>query len=134
MATDLDALLSEFRAELAQANGLQVLDSVRVAYLGKKGRVKALMKGMGALPPEQRASWGQQVNQLRGQVQDALDGRRQDLEAARQQAALDAGWLDPTLGTGTETAGKLHPITKVMAETIEYFTGLGAGTAPSPIH
>lgn len=131
MSTDLTALLSEFQAELGQAGDLQALDRVRVAYLGKKGRVKSLMKGMGALPPEQRASWGQQVNQLRGQVQDALDGRKQDLEAARQQAALDAGWLDPTLETGSQ-AGKLHPITKVLAQTIEYFTGLGYGVASGP--
>ncbi len=131
MSTDLSALQADFEAAVAAAGDLQALDAVRVAFLGKKGRVKALMKGMGQLPPEQRASWGQQVNQLRGQVQQALDSRKRDLEAARQRAALDAGWLDPTLGTPQE-AGKLHPITKVMAETIAYFTGLGYGVASGP--
>jgi len=132
MATDLDALQAEFQVAVQQASDLAALDQVRVAYLGKKGRVKALMKGMGKLPPDQRASWGQQVNRLRGTVQQALDDRKQTLEAARQQAALDAGWLDPTLTAGTRPTGRLHPITRVLAQTIEYFTGLGYAVASGP--
>ncbi len=132
MATDLTTIQDEFQAELQGAGDLQALDAVRVAYLGKKGRVKALMKGMGQLPPEKRASWGQQVNALRSQVQQALEVRRQDLEAVRQQAALDAGWLDPTLPSTNLPAGKLHPITRVLAQTIEYFTGLGYTVASGP--
>ena len=132
MSTDLTALRTEFQAELSGAGDLEALDAVRVSFLGKKGRVTALMKGMGQLPPEQRAAWGQQVNALRGQVQDALETRKGSLETARQQAALDAGWLDPTLPTDGIAAGRLHPITKVMAQTIAYFSGLGYSVASGP--
>jgi phenylalanyl-tRNA synthetase alpha chain len=132
MSTDLTALNADFQAAIQGAADLKALEVVRVAYLGKKGRVKALMKGMGSLPKEKRASWGQQINALRAQVQKSLDLRRQDLEAARLRAELDAGWLDPTLPSQGLPAGKLHPITRVMAKTIEYFTGLGYSVASGP--
>ncbi len=132
MGADLAGLKAAFEADLAGAEDLAGLDSVRVAYLGKKGQVKALLKGMGRLAPEERAAWGQQVNALRGGVQDALESRKRELEAARQQAELDAGWLDPTLPTGGLRTGKLHPITRLMAQVIDYFTGLGYSVASGP--
>ena len=82
---ELSKLERELLAEISGAGDLAALEAARVATLGKKGRVSELMSKLGALPPEERKSFGQTVNILKGKVSDALDARK----AALETAALD---------------------------------------------
>ena len=129
--SDLDALRERFLGSLNAAEDLAALENLRVSALGKKGELKALLKQTGSLPPEQRASWGQQVNALRDEFEASLASARSRLESAAQQEAIGQGWLDPTLPT-SGGAGKLHPITRLLSEVIDHFHGLGYEVASGP--
>ena len=123
----------------AQAE-LQRLEALRVHFLGKKGEVAALMKQLGALPPEEKRDFGQRVNGLKDEVTAALEALRLGALARAEQAALDAGWLDPTLPThaagarveGLPARGHRHPITRLLDTVIDHFTGLGFEVASGP--
>ncbi len=129
--SQLESLYAQAARDVAAAGDLPALDGVRVQYLGKKGAIKALLKQTGKLPPEERPGWGQKVNALNKQVTDALEARKAELQHAAEQAALEAGWLDPTLPTAART-GALHPITKVLMEVVDHFHGLGFEVASGP--
>jgi len=128
----LQAIYDRFSTELSSVESLQTLDEIRVRYLGKKGELKALLKKTGSLPPEERAAWGQGVNQLKNQVLTALDEQKDLLSKKAEEASLAKGWLDPTLPAQNLPAGKLHPITKVLGEVIDHFHGLGFEVASGP--
>lgn len=129
--SDLGAIRDAAQTAVTDAGDLRALDDVRVRFLGKKGEVKALLKQTGTLPPDERKGFGMKVNALRQEVQGFLDARKLALEQAAQDAALQAGWLDPTLPTERQTGG-LHPITKVLMEVVDHFHGLGYEVASGP--
>jgi len=128
----LETIKKEFETRLASAEDLGSLDEIRVAYLGKKGEVKALLKQTGALPPEERAGWGSQVNALRDALESQLAAHKEHLERAKADADLAKGWLDPSLPPQSQGSGKLHPITRLLAEVIDHFHGLGFSVASGP--
>ena len=80
---DLSAIRSEALGAVEKAADLAALDAARVAALGKKGTVTGLMKTLGALAPEQRKEFGARVNQLKGEIEAALEGRKSKLEIGR---------------------------------------------------
>jgi phenylalanyl-tRNA synthetase alpha chain len=131
---DLDALKSRLVAdvEACERAGCGGLDELKVRYLGKKGEIYGLMRGMGALPADQRPAFGQKVNELR----DLAEERFAALEAAAADRTiaekLSASTVDPTLpGTRTEI-GHLHPLTLVRDDTIDFFRGMGFELAEAP--
>lgn len=134
LAEEGAAPLPDPGAELAR------LEALRVRLLGKKGEVAALMKVLGQLSPDEKRAFGQRVNQLKDQVTASLDALRARAEARAEQAALAAGWLDPTLPTaaagahvtGLPALGHKHPITRLLDTVIDHFTGLGFEVASGP--
>ncbi len=129
---EVAALRRDFQAELAEAGDPAALEAVRVGWLGRKGRLKALLKSMGRLPPEQRRTFGMAVNALRDEVAEAIEARRAELERAARQARLQQGWMDPTVPSPWPGPGRLHPITRLLFEVADYFHGLGYTVATGP--
>ena len=82
MSNNFEQLERELRDAVAAASDLVLLEDVRVTALGKKGRISELMKGLGALPPEQRKDFGQAVNGLKERISEALVARKEALHAA----------------------------------------------------
>jgi len=119
---------------------LQQLEQLRVRFLGKKGEVAALMKQLGGLSAEERPAFGQQVNALKAELSEVLETRKAQAEARAEDAALAAGWLDPTLSTAAAGAtvsalpalGHRHPITSLLDTVIDHFRGLGYEVASGP--
>jgi phenylalanyl-tRNA synthetase alpha chain len=134
MSAELDSLEQALTREIAGANGLKALEEVRVAALGKKGRVPDLMSQLGKLPPEQRKSFGQLVNGLRDRVTAALEARRAELSAGALSEKLKAERIDVTLpvATGGLQDGRIHPVSQVWDEIIEIFGDLGFSVAEGP--
>ena len=83
---DLESTRKQALADIAGASSLRALDEVRVAWLGKKGRLTAELKQLGQLPPESRREAGQAVNELKRELGNLLEARKRELE----RAALDA--------------------------------------------
>ena len=129
---DAAKLLENGREELAACNDLGALDQVRVRYLGKKGLITELLKGLGRLPTEERPAAGQRINEAKEALQAALATRRADLESAREQAVIESHRVDVTLPGRGEGIGGLHPITRTLRrmETIFRHAGFEVHTGP----
>jgi phenylalanyl-tRNA synthetase alpha chain len=133
-ANDLSALERDLLAEIAGAADLSALEAVRVAALGKKGRVSELMSRLGSLPPEDRKNFGQMVNALKGKVAEALEQRKTVLEAEALEQRLKTERADVTLPVrlGPVAAGRVHPVSQVLDEVIEIFADMGFSVAEGP--
>src|SRR3984893_161707 len=94
---DLSTIRSEALGAVQQAADLAALEVARVAALGKKGSVTGLMKTLGTLAPEQRREFGARVNQLKGEIEAALEARRSTLGSAALAAKLVSERVDVTL-------------------------------------
>jgi phenylalanyl-tRNA synthetase alpha chain len=132
--TDLATLEAALATEIAAAADLAALDAVRVAALGKKGRVSELMTVLGSLPVEERKAFGQTVNALKTRVSAALDDRKAILDSAALSARLATERADVTLPvrSGPEARGRIHPVSQVLDEVIEIFASLGFAVAEGP--
>ncbi len=131
-AVTLDALLAEAVADVAAAGDLAALDQVRVRFLGKGGSLTAQLKGLGGLPPEQRPAAGQAINRAKVAVQQAIDARKQVLEAVALERRLGSERIDVTLpGRGQRSAG-LHPVTRTLQRIERLFANAGFSVAEGP--
>ena len=133
---DILAQLTEIeqaaQAEIVAATTPDALERARVEYLGRKGRLTAVLRGMGQLPAEERPLVGQQANEARLRLEAAFDARRAEVEAAEETAKLESERLDVTLPGRAPRIGRLHPLTRVLNEAREIFTGLGFEVLEGP--
>jgi phenylalanyl-tRNA synthetase alpha chain len=132
MSDELDALKADTLAALAAAADLRAWDAVRVATLGKTGRLTELLKGLGRVAPEQRRERGAVLNQLREELTAAIEARRTELEAAALDAKLAAERLDVTLPPRPTPAGLIHPISRTIEEMAAIFGAMGFAIAEGP--
>ena len=134
MAGDLGALETELLGEIASAADLAAIEQVRIAAIGKKGRVSELMSTLGKMPPEERKAFGAAINQVKTKVSDALDARKAVLERAAVTARLATERADVTLPVrlGPLAEGRIHPVSQVMDEVAEIFADMGFAVAEGP--
>ena len=129
---DLDELIGRARAEVAEADDLDGLDRVRVAYLGKKGELTGLLKQLGSLPADERPAAGQAINHAKGQVQEAIHARRDALEQVRLERELSRGAIDVSLPGRGQLPGGLHPVTRARERIEGIFRAAGFEVADGP--
>ncbi len=132
--SDLNALQAQVLAEIAAAADEAALEAVRVAALGKKGSISALLAGLGKMAPEERKEQGAAINALKDEVGEALAARRAILKEAALDARLKAETVDVTLPArplGFER-GRIHPVTQVMDELAAIFADMGFAIAEGP--
>lgn len=130
-----DALLQIREAALAaiaQQNDLDKVNELRVKYLGKKGELTAILKGMGKLSKEERPVIGELANTVRDAIGQALEEKTEALRAKALDAKLAAETIDVTLPGTTMAEGHLHPLTQVINDAKRIFTGLGFEVAEGP--
>lgn len=124
----MDAFETLKNTFLAQLNAITTdpeLAQLKADYLGKKGKVTALMQGMKGLSPEERPAYGQKVNALKNDLADALNARRSALEKARIDARLADEKIDITLPGHQFTVGSRHILTQIVESIEDLFIGLG---------
>ena len=122
----------DIRSEALACEDLVALEEFRLRWMGKKGEITALLKTLGAVPAEERAARGAAINALRDVAQSSWEARKGVLDQAAEVAALDAGWIDVTAPSQERPPGRLHPITLLLEEVIDHFTGLGFEVASGP--
>ncbi|WP_424945896.1 phenylalanine--tRNA ligase subunit alpha [Candidatus Spongiihabitans sp.] len=130
--TDLAKLSATARQAIAAAESLAALDALRVRYLGKKGAITAQLKSIGGLAPARRKAFGQQLNQLKGEIQRWLEARRAELADAAVTAQLQRERIDVTQPGRGQVAGTLHPITHTLQRMEAIFDRLGFDIATGP--
>ncbi|MEX2497881.1 MAG: phenylalanine--tRNA ligase subunit alpha [Wenzhouxiangellaceae bacterium] len=119
-------------ADVAGASDLRALDEVRVAWLGKKGRLTAELKNLGQLPAEARREAGQAVNELKRELAGLLETRKAELERAALDKRLATETIDVTLPGRDVDPGGPHPVTRAMTRILDIFRGLGFAVADGP--
>ncbi len=129
---NLSAILQEALAAVAAANDIPALEEVRVTFMGKKGSITELLKSLGAMDPEARNLAGQHINELKQQVQDALNEKRDALQQAQLLAKLAQEKIDVTLPGRSLEQGGLHPVSRTIARIESFFAELGFETKQGP--
>ncbi len=125
MKSKISAMLETFRTELSATDSTQGLEALRVAYLGKKGAVTELLKGLRDLSVEDKKEMGQRINTAKTEVEEALAAAAATLEAKALEASLRATkHFNPTL-PAKNAHGSYHPITLVQRDLEAIFTSMG---------
>jgi phenylalanyl-tRNA synthetase alpha chain len=125
MLEQLARLHEEALAELSQADDEAAIRDLEVKYLGKKGALTVLLKGMGKLDPELRPKVGQRANEIRTTVRSEIDLKRAALEGAKIQRMLEDPHFDATLPALAPRAGSLHPVTLITEHIEDVFRAMG---------
>ncbi|MBL7115220.1 MAG: phenylalanine--tRNA ligase subunit alpha [Kiritimatiellae bacterium] len=124
----LKETLSEALAEARVAPDIEGLEHVRIKYLGRKGLLPGVMKGLGGLPPAERGEMGKLANRLKTELGGLLDQRREELESG----AMGNVSFDFTLPGAWHAAGTRHPIARVIEDAAAIFARLGFTVAQGP--
>ncbi|WP_058554574.1 phenylalanine--tRNA ligase subunit alpha [Thiohalocapsa sp. ML1] len=128
----LDQLRSEALTSVAAAVDLAALDRTRVDYLGKSGRLTAQLKALGALPPAERPAAGAAINQVKVELQQALDARKAALEQALLAERLAGERVDVTLPGRGQHIGAAHPVTRTLERIEQLFANAGFNVEEGP--
>ncbi|MGY4483895.1 phenylalanyl-tRNA synthetase alpha subunit [Bradyrhizobium sp. LM3.2] len=125
--SDLATLETSILDQIADAGDEAALEAVRVAALGKKGSISALLATLGKMSPDERKTQGAAINQAKDKVTEALAARRDVLKSAALDARLASETIDVTLplrDAPTE-AGRIHPLSQVWDELTTIFADMG---------
>ena len=132
MKEQLDQLLQDALREIAGVNSEDSLQELRVKYLGKKGALTSLMKGLGSLPADERPLVGQMVNVVKSQLEEQLAEALTGVREAAKRERLQSERLDVTLPGRRGGRGTKHPVSLVIEEISEIFGSLGFQVAEGP--
>ena len=118
--------------ELANAQSIQELENLRVKYLGKKGELTSVLRGMGALSAEERPQIGQLANEIRAILESKLDEVVGEMTNKENEIKLRQEIIDISMPGKIRSFGKRHPLTQVIDEIKEVFLGMGYQIAEGP--
>ena len=130
-------LLQNIKKEALEQIGAESIDdatleALRVKYLGKKGELTAVLRGMGKLTPEERPIVGQLANEVRAEIEAAITETKASLGAKALEAKLKAEKLDVTMPGKSTRVGHRHPLTLVMRDLEDIFIGMGFSIVEGP--
>ena len=132
MKEQIKALREQAMQQLQTLSQPGELEDFRVKVMGKKGSLTGLLRGMGALPAEERPKMGQLVNQVRAELEEALEARAAAVRAAQQTARLKHETLDVTMPGRHGKKGGLHPLNIVLEDLIDIFQSMGFDVVDGP--
>lgn len=129
---DLDAIISEAEEQINAAGDVSILDAVRVDFMGKKGRMTELLKGLGKLSNEERPAAGQKINQAKQKIQQLIHARGLLLQTQELNQKLAGENIDVTLPGRGQSRGGLHPVTRTINRIESFFGELGFSVKTGP--
>ena len=132
MKEKLNQIRQSAQNAVSEIKSLDKIEEFRVKYLGKKGELTAVMKGMGALTPEERKDVGRIANEVRTFIENTIEEKKKTIADAALNARLKAETIDVTMPGKTAQHGTLHPLTKVLNDLEDIFIGMGFSIAEGP--
>ena len=129
---DLEALKAKFDQSVADASSSAAVEQLKIQFLGKKGELTAILRGMGSLSAEERPVAGQLANQVREHIEQTLEQQLDQIRGKEKLARLQTEQIDVTLPGRRQPQGARHPLTKVIDEICGVFLGLGFTIAEGP--
>ena len=130
--SELEQIAKQAESSIAAAEKLSTLDDLRVEYLGKKGRLTELLKGLGKLTAEERPAAGAKINDVKQSLQDLIGQRKAYFESIDLNAKLAKETIDVTLPGRGEDVGGLHPVTRTMERIEGFFSRIGYDVEVGP--
>ena len=132
MKERLEQITEEVKKQIQDADVPEKLNDVRVKFLGKKGELTAVLKGMKDVAPEERPKVGQLVNETREAIEAMLEETKQKMDAAIREEKLKQEVIDVTLPSKKNTVGHRHPNTIALEEVENIFVGMGYEVMEGP--
>lgn len=132
MKEELKKISSDALAEIASAVSEQELDAARVKYLGKKGALTAILRGMGALEPNERREIGEAANIVRNELESAVADKSAQLKKAALEKRLIDERTDVTLPGRSKPCGRLHPLQIIENRIRDIFVEMGFNVVEGP--
>ena len=132
MKQQLELIRQQAMADLDKAASPAELEELRVKILGKKGELTGVLKMMGKLSPEERPAMGQIANSVRSDIEQKLEARKTELNAALLEEKLAQEALDVTIPGETVTMGHQHPMNMVLQQVKDIFVGMGYTVVDGP--
>lgn len=132
MKETLNKIKAEALSQISSDIDDSSLEAIRVRYLGKKGELTAVLRGMGQLSPEERPIVGQIANEVRAEIEAAITSKKQELSAKALQSKLISEKLDVTFPGTVRKVGHRHPLTLVQRDLEDIFMGMGFSIAEGP--
>ena len=132
LKSELESLQSDALAAFAAAENLNDLQQLRVQYLGKKGALTEVLKGVGKLPPSDRPVIGQHVNKTKSALAEALDESEAELAVKAKAERIEAERIDVSLPGRNKGKGALHPVQHGLDEITTIFSQMGFAVAEGP--
>jgi phenylalanyl-tRNA synthetase alpha chain len=129
---DIDSIKQEYLPQIQKAADIAELEAIRLAVLGKQGKITLLLKALGSLPPEERKEKGAVYNAIRDELTKAIEARKSVLEEAAMNTQLAGERLDITLPIGEIASGAIHPLSQAMFEALEILKDMGFVVAEGP--
>ncbi len=132
MGDKIQEMTEAVKKKLGEIKTLQELQELKVKYLGKKGEVTSMLKGLGGMAPEERPVFGQKVNKLREELEKLMERRENQVKEKILEQRLQKEKIDVTMPGKNIELGSIHPITQVIQEVEEIFLGMGYSIADGP--
>lgn len=132
MTSDLVLMEKEARARIAAAMDEQQLHEARVAFLGKKGRLTAVLRSMKDLSAEKRPKMGALANKVRNEIEELEGQKKEEIKARMLNARIESEKIDITLPSRQMRKGHIHPLNKALREIVKSFTRMGYSVEEGP--
>ncbi len=129
---NLEPMANEAKAAIAAAEDGATLEQLRVDYLGKKGQITGLLKGLGNLSAEDRPQAGALINVVKQELQDLISARKIALDATAVKAKLEQETIDVTLPGRGQSTGGVHPVTRTIERMEDFFAAIGFDVVEGP--
>lgn len=132
MKEKLKTIKAAAQNAIAAADSENIIEELRVKYLGKKGELTAILKQMGSLSPEERPAMGQLVNEAKQELETLIAEKKEALKAKATELKLRAETIDITMPAKEINAGGLHPLNIVINDMIDIFQSMGFDVVDGP--
>ena len=132
MKEQIEKIRQSALEEIKNANDEKVLNDARVKYLGKKGELTLILRGMGEIAPEERPVIGSLVNEVRDELENLIEEREREFKTAEIKRKLEHEKIDVTMPGKKVNLGSVHPITQIIKDMEEIFIGMGYEIADGP--
>lgn len=129
---NLEPLAAQAKAAIEAAADGATLEQLRVDYLGKKGQITALLKGLGKLSAEERPAAGAKINVVKQELQELIGTRKTAMELAAVAQKLAAETIDVTLPGRGQSTGGIHPVTRTLERMEDFFGSIGFSVVEGP--
>ena len=129
---DAGSTLENARIEIAESDSLEVLEDIRLRYIGKKGRMTLILKSLGDLPSDQRPVVGQRVNAAKDVIIDLLRERQEYLVKRQIEYKIQEDYIDVTLPGKGDKTGAMHPVSEVLTRIEKIFIHAGFDVVYGP--